>query len=229
MTIRGQMNIVIVEDDSLTALFLQESVEDLGHTVLGTFDSAKPLLDEVYSMDIDLAFMDIEINGKMDGIECASILQNKHAISSIFITSYQNSSTINDAMDSSPLGYLIKPVSETEIEASLAVASRTLQKSLPKKINTIKIGNYIYTFKSKTLTLNNELIKLSKNEYKVIDILCSSYGNVVNTEELVQNIWQDSENRTDSLRELIYRLRKKLPSLSINALSKSGYYIQKNS
>jgi len=221
------MNIIIVEDDSLTALFLQESVEDLGHTVLGTFDSAKPLLEKVNNMNVDLAFMDIEINGKMDGIECAAILQNKYSISSIFITSYQNSSTINDAMDSSPLGYLIKPVSETEIEACLAVASRTLKKSPPKIVNDIQIGDYIYTFESKTLTLNNELIKLSKNEYKVIDILCNSYGNVVETQELVQSIWQESENRTDSLRELIYRLRKKLPSININSLSKSGYYIQK--
>ena len=221
------MNIVIVEDDSLTALFLQESVEDLGHTVLGTFDSAKPLLEKVKNMDVDLAFMDIEINGKMDGIECAAILQNTYNISSVFITSYQNSSTINDAMDSSPLGYLIKPVSETEIEAILAVATRSLKKIAPKKVTTLQVANYLYTYESKTLTHNKELVKLSKNEYKVIELLCNNYGNVVNTEKLTHYIWEDSQNKEDSLRELIYRLRKKLPSFPIGSLSKSGYYIQK--
>jgi len=219
------MNIIIVEDDSLTALFLQESVEDLGHSVLGTFDSAQPLLEKVQNLDIDLTFMDIEINGKMDGIECAAILRNKYNIPSVFITSYQNSATINDAMDSSPLGYLIKPVSETDIEAILAVAARALKQSSPKKETTLQIAEYTYTYESKILTLGSELVKLSKNEYKVIELLCNSFGNVVNTEELTEYIWEDSQNREDSLRELIYRLRKKLPTFPINSLSKSGYYL----
>ena len=130
-------------------------------------------------------------------------------------------------MDSSPLGYLIKPVSETEIEASLAVATRNLKNSTPKISESLLLGDgkYIYHYANKTLTFNGELIKLSKNEYKVIDILCKSYKNVVDTQELTQSIWGDAEGKEDSLRELIYRLRKKLPLLDINSLAKTGYYI----
>ncbi len=224
------MNIIVVEDDSLTALFIQETLEDLGHSVLGTFDNGATLFETISSLDVDLAFMDIEINGKMDGIECAKILKDDYKISSIFITSYQNSDTINDAMDSLPLGYLIKPVSEKEIEASLAVISKSLQTVTPKNPELLLLGNgegkYVYNHTKKILTLNKELVKLSKNEYKVIDMLCKSYKNIVDTQDLIECIWEDSEGKEDSLRELIYRLRKKLPSLSINSLSKTGYYIK---
>lgn len=224
------MKIIIIEDDSLTALFIQETLEDLGHTVLGSFDNGATLFETISDLDVDLAFMDIEINGKMDGIECAKILQDSYNISSIFITSYQNSATINDAMDSSPLGYLIKPVSETEIEAALAVASRNLKDSVKSQTvenKSLDIGEYSYNFENRTLTYKGKLIKLSKNEYKIIHLLSKYYGNVVSSEELIYNIWGEISNKEDALRELLFRLRKKLPDLEIASLSKTGYYLSK--
>jgi len=219
------MNIAIVEDDSLTALFISETVEDLGHTVIGIFDSATPLLQNVLELNVDLVLMDIEINGNIDGIECATTLRTKHNISCIFITSYQNSATINDAMDASPLGYLIKPVSENEIEAALAIASKNFKNSKPKSGDSLEFGEYSYSYINKILTHEGEIIKLSKNEYKILELLCRSYGNVVDNKELARSIWEDAENQEGSLRELIYRLRKKLPKVTINSLSKTGYYI----
>lgn len=217
------MNIAIVEDDSLTALFIQETLEDLGYQVVGSFESALPLLDKASDLDLDLVFMDIEIHGCINGIECAAKLQNKNQVSSIFITSYQDSSTINDAMDASPLGYLIKPVNENEIEAALAVSKKILQANKPVADEVLSLGDYTYHFKDKVLKHDDDLVKLSKNEYKIIDLLCKSYGNIVENEELIRNIWEDEYNRDSSLRELIYRLRKKLPELSILSSSKIGY------
>lgn len=219
------MNIAIVEDESLVSLFISETLEDLGHTVVGIFDNAKALLETLAELTIDLALMDIEINGKMDGLQCASILRHKHDIPSIFITSYQNSATINDAMDSSPLGYLIKPVSENEIEAALAIASKNVKNTTPASPEYLQFAKYRYNYKHQTLTRDGELVSLSKNEYKIIDLLCKSYGNVVSTDTLTQNIWEYSKDKEHSLRELVYRLRKKLPDININSMSKTGYYL----
>lgn len=219
------MNIVIMEDESLVSLFIRETLEDLGHVVVGVFDNATSLLDVLSELSIDIVLMDIEINGKMDGLQCSRILRHEYSIPSIFITSYQSSTTINEAMDSSPLGYLIKPVSESEIEVALAIASKSLKKTTQDSPEYLEFNNYRYNYQDETLTRDGKLIKLSKKESKIINLLCKSYGNVVNTMTLTQNLWEDSNDREHSLRELVYRLRKKLPDLNINSMSKTGYYL----
>lgn len=220
------MKIIIVEDDSLTALFITETLEDLGHEVLGSFDSASDMLEVAKIGEIDLVFIDIELNSKMDGIECAVRLRQQYRIPSIFLTSYQNSETIHDAMAAEPLGYLIKPVSENEIEAALAVAKRILRANTPLMNEYLQLGQYTYHFKHKTLNNKEGVVKLSKNEYKIVDLLCKSYGNIVENEHLICHIWEDTYNKEDSLRELIYRLRKKLPEISIQSSSKVGYFLE---
>ncbi len=223
------MNIAIVEDESLTSLFITETLEDLGHSVVGNFDNGIEMLEMASMEKIDLVFMDIEINGKMDGIECAVKLDKQYNIPSVFISSYQNSSTIRDAMDASPLGYLIKPVNESDIEAALAVASRILKKSIIEESSVVTIDAYSYDFQKGTLNYKNELVKLSKNEYKVVHLLFKSHGNIVDSSELIRYIWEEDYDREESLRELIYRLRRKLPDLSIRSLSKAGYSIARSS
>jgi len=107
----------------------------------------------------------------------------------------------------------------------LAVSKKILQANKPVSDEVLSLGDYIYYFKDKVLKYDGDLVKLSKNEYKIIDLLCKSYGNIVENQELIRNIWENEYNRDNSLRELIYRLRKKIPELSIQSSSKIGYSI----
>ena len=220
------MDIAIVEDDALTAFFLTETLEELGHSVAGSFDSAKPLLTLLEKNKVDLVLMDIEINGSIDGIQCAELIYRTHNIRSIFVTSYQNSATIHDAMDVSPLGYLIKPVIEPDIEAALALASQSIRSSAPSKSKSCHSGMYTYNPKYKILKYNDELIKLGKNELMLVALLFKHCNNVVRTEEIKRHIWEDDVYSDESLRQLIYRVRKKLPDLHILSSSKLGYLIE---
>lgn len=220
------MNIAIVEDDALTALFLTETLEELGYNVLGSFDSAKPLLTLLEKHKVDLVFMDIEINGSIDGIQCADLIYRSHNIRSIFVTSYQNSATIHDAMDVSPLGYLIKPVIEPDIEAALALASQSIRSAVPSKIEFYRSGMYTYNPEYKTLKYNNDLVKLGKNELKLVSLLFKHCNNVIHSDEIKRHIWEDETYSDESLRQLIYRVRRKLPDLNILSSSKIGYLIE---
>lgn len=209
------MNIIVVEDDSLTALFIKESIEDVGHTVVGTFDNAQTLFETINNLDVDLAFMDIEIAGKMDGIESATILQDKYSIPCFFITSYQDSDTIHNAMGASPLGYLIKPVSETEIEANLAIASKSLKNI---SSNSVKISCLEH------FTSNSD-IKLSKSENQLLELLCKHKDQEVSTYDIFIHLWGDldKEFTQDAIRTLIKKLRKKLPNGVLQNIY-GGYY-----
>ena len=65
------MKIIIVEDDALISMMIEESVKNMGNEVLGAFPDATVALNFVKENKPDLVFMDIELEGPMDGIQCA--------------------------------------------------------------------------------------------------------------------------------------------------------------
>lgn len=218
------MNIIIIEDEGVTALFLKEIISDLGHNVVGLFDNGDALLTFLKSNNVDLIFMDININGVLDGIQTATIAHNKYPdISFVYLTSYKDSQTIKEAQAVRPLGYLIKPVLESDLEAILMVVEGCKQRYKKDESHEIVFAEYKYNIKTKTLSANNEVIPLSKNKLICINTLILNKNSYISSEQLIAAIWKDDKDRTVSLRELIYRLRKKLPNLPLYSDSNIGY------
>ncbi len=217
------MKIIIVEDDALIALFIESSLEQLNYEVLGRFVDASSAIEFVKENDVDLALMDIEIEGSVDGLQCARILQMNHKVSSIFVTSHKESEVIKEAMEVEPLGFLIKPIEESDIEAALALASRSFKKE-DKPLKTVANG-YEYNLEFKTLKFQDVIVKLGKNELKLVHILFKNLNNTVSSEEIMNYIWEEVLENDEALRQLIYRTRKKVPSLGISSSSKVGYAI----
>lgn len=220
------MNVVIIEDEGVTALFLQEIIKDLHHNVVGVFDNSTTLFPFLQSNQVDLIFMDININGPYDGVQTASMVHNKYPnISFVFLTSYKDSETIKSAQAVKPLGYLIKPILESDLEAILMVVDGYKKSHLKVESNEIAFGEYNYNIKTKTLYIDNKAVPLSKNESICIHTLVSGKDTYISSEQLMANIWDDEDNRVVSLRELIYRLRKKLPNLPLSSSSNVGYIL----
>jgi len=70
-------NILIVEDEASNAEFLELVLENLGHHIVGVTDNAKKEI-------IDFVFMDIDLNGDIDGIQCSILLNHSQDIASIY-------------------------------------------------------------------------------------------------------------------------------------------------
>jgi DNA-binding response OmpR family regulator len=218
------MNIVIIEDEGVSALFIKEVLQDLNHHVAAVFDNANELFTFLKSNAVDLIFMDINIKGQYDGIQTANITHAKYPnISFVYLTSYKDSETIRNAQAVNPLGYLIKPVVESDLEAILMVVDGHKKSSTRVEPTQITFGAYDYNIKTKTLSAENSTIALSKNELLCIEALVQNKNTYISSEQLIATIWGDEENRFDSLRELIYRLRKKLPNLPLHSSSNIGY------
>lgn len=222
------MNVVIVEDEGITALFLKEVVEDKFHNVVGVFDESATVL-QYFNNDkkVDLILMDIKIKGTLGGVELANKLHIKYPdLSIVFITSFKDSETIKSAKVVSPIGYLIKPVIDKEIEAMLMVVESSISNRKKDDVydpNIVRCGKYVYNKSEKLLLLNSQIVYLSNNERECIDLLIKKRDSYVTYEEIINNIWNGENNREVSLRELMYRLRKKLPDLNLNNTPKIGY------
>lgn len=114
--------ILIVEDDPMLALDLRYEVELLGYEVVGLVESADEALVASEENRPDLALMDINIAGSMDGIQTARMLHAADRIPVIFLTSASDGATVARASREELYGYLIKPVKRDELKASIHVA-----------------------------------------------------------------------------------------------------------
>ena len=219
------MNIAIVEDEAITALFLAEAAGSLSHHVVGTVDNGKDMLAIAAREEVDLVLMDIEIKGSIDGIQTAKILKETYNTPVVFITSYKDSNTIQDAKFVSPLGYLIKPVTGNEVEAILMVVENHLKNCTEKKQKIHTIGQYQYNDKTRTLTKKGEPVALTQKETVCLEYLFEHIDTNVSSEQLIDIVWEGETKELSSLRELIFRLRKKVPNLQIKSISKFGYIL----
>jgi DNA-binding response OmpR family regulator len=217
------MDVLIVEDGFLTATFIKSVLNEQGITTADIVDNAIDA-QELFSHTLyDIVFMDINIKGGVDGIELGVQLHKKYKCKIIFITSYQDSQTIHEASFANPIGYLVKPVVQADIESIMMIAKKALDSSTNSDL--ILISGYTYDKATKTFTKNDKSIKLSKLESKALYLLVKNKNAVVDNEQLKAYLW--GEERSDStLRELIYRIRKKTPDLDIQKCSNIGYVLK---
>jgi two-component system, cell cycle sensor histidine kinase and response regulator CckA len=114
--------ILIVEDEALVALDLRQALEEFGLEVVGMAASADDALAVVENAQPDLALMDINIRGTINGIQTARILHDPFGVPAVFLTSYGDDMTMEKATRESPYGYLLKPFNPRELKATLQIA-----------------------------------------------------------------------------------------------------------
>ena len=117
-----KINILIVEDEFLFAKQLQTILGKMGYQVVGvasSFDSAVALLD---STNIDLAIIDITLEGEPEGFQIANFINERIGIPFIYVTSYADRPTIQQAKKTLPSSYIIKPFQKESIFAAVELA-----------------------------------------------------------------------------------------------------------
>jgi PAS domain S-box-containing protein len=122
--------ILIVEDERITAEDLGDVLTSMGYTVVGSASNGADAVVLAEETQPDLAVMDIQIKGGMDGTETARILRQRFNIPAIFLTAHADSSTIVRAKSAEPLGYIIKPFQERELHAAIEIALHKQMKDL---------------------------------------------------------------------------------------------------
>jgi len=206
-----KLNILIVEDESLMAMELSETIKSLGYNVLDYATNskmAKSFINKYHS--INLIFMDINLNEQIDGIELYKKLNTQANI--IYITAYKDDSNISRAIDTNPLGYLVKPYNDAELSAILKLASYKLdKKSINIDNNFIEIGEGYYFDKDNDKLIYKQLpIKLTKKELELLKLILFSPNNKVSYKMIEIDIYNGEIVSNSAIRTLIYRLRCKL-------------------
>ena len=112
--------ILVAEDEVLTRLDIRGMLERAGHIVCGECGNGRKAVELARQLLPDLALLDIMMP-ELDGIETAKILHGMN-IPAVMLTAYSQPHIINRAENVHVCGYLVKPVSEQNLQATLRIA-----------------------------------------------------------------------------------------------------------
>lgn len=170
----SKTNVLVVEDESIVAKDIQQSLIKLGYHVVGTAPTGERALALAEEFQPDIVLMDIMLKGPMSGIEVAAEVKSRYGIPVIFLTAYADEGTLTRAKVTEPYGYIIKPFKEIDLHTSIEMAMYKHK----KESEILKDREILYSIvESKEakdfifVKSNSRLIKLNTKEIYYIEAL----------------------------------------------------------
>lgn len=111
--------VLIVEDEIIVADDLEWQVSKIGYDVMGIAASGEEALTAIDRQQPDIVLMDIQLQGRMNGIEAARLIQRQTGAAIIFVTAFP-ATFLRDPDQMRPPGIcLSKPFSMVQLKAAL--------------------------------------------------------------------------------------------------------------
>ncbi len=164
------LKILIVEDDSVSALLLQRALEKNTHQIVGIADTGEKALDILEDNFVDIVMMDINLAGELDGIKTTEIINEKYDIPVVYLSASSDAETLNKVVGTNPSAYVIKPfnIRELNMVIELAIFKDRKEKELQKLNNELE-----EKVKQRTAELyeaNKELTKALEKEREINEL-----------------------------------------------------------
>lgn len=209
----NKFQILVVEDDS--------PIRNLIATTLKTHDykyllaqNGEEAIIQASTHNPDVVFLDLGLPD-MDGVEIIKKIREWSNMPIIVISARSEDEDKIEALDAGADDYLTKPFSVEELLARLRVMQRRI--ALLQLDNNVN-KNLIYTngklkidYVAGCAYKNDEELKLTPIEYKLLCILAKNTGKVLTHKYITQKIWGSAwDSNVASLRVFMATLRKKL-------------------
>ena len=113
--------VLIVEDETLTAMAIEAYIEEKGHRVVGLSATGEDAVRKAREEEPDLVLMDFRLAGKMDGLEAALIIEAERPTPIAIISGYAERIVLEGAAGYKPIAYLSKPIDFADIDGILGL------------------------------------------------------------------------------------------------------------
>lgn len=205
--------ILIVEDDGVIAKTIQKQIESWSYEAKCITDF-KAVLEEFLVYDPQLVLLDISLP-LFNGYHWCSEIRKISKVPIIFISSMSDNMNIVMAMNMGADDFIAKPFDLTVLMAKVqAMLRRTYD--FAGQTNFLEHKGAILNTNDTTLTYQNEKVELTKNDYKILQILLEQKEKVVSRESIMTRLWEsDSYVDDNTLTVNVTRLRKKLESIGL--------------
>ena len=136
-------NILIVDDDRTTASIMQLHLNNFGYHVAGIAASAKEAIYIAREQEPDLVLMDIRLGEGDDGIDAALAISKHMNVPIVFVTAHSDSKTLRRAKIVNPVGFINKPLRESDLKTTIEFAFNSKQKTTDKNLKGTSIENIL--------------------------------------------------------------------------------------
>ena len=220
--------IMIVEDDATMAEMMKRQLEAWGHQVhvaeqfqdiLGEFTACAP---HMVLMDIMLPFF--------NGYHWCSAIRAISNVPVIFISSASDNMNIVMAMNMGGDDFVAKPFELPVLTAKIqALLRRAYDFAAPTTL--LRCGDAVLNTADGSLQVKGQRVELTRNEWKILQLLLEQKGKVVSRQVLMTRLWEsDAFIGENTLTVNVTRLRKKLEQAGLPGLIRTkkgvGYVVE---
>jgi len=132
------IKILVVEDEMLIGAKISMLLTNLGYEVTGILPRGEDALVNVEENKPDIIILDINLKGKIDGIETAAILQRKN-IPVIYLTANADEATFNRAKQTRPTAFISKPFKQLDLQRAIELTIIHLAEIDPSAVKPIEV------------------------------------------------------------------------------------------
>lgn len=218
------MRVLVVEDQVFLAEAIQTGLrrEAIAADVVHDGDAALAIVD---LNDYDVVVLDRDIPGTHGDEVCRMLAGRKAAPSILMLTAARR---LGEKVSGFELGaddYLPKPFEFPELVARLRALNRRSGSARPPVLDAA--GVRLDPFRREVYR-DGRLIRLSRKEFAVLEVLLAAGGGVVSAETLLEKAWDENTDPfTNAIRVTISTLRRKLGEpWVISTLPGAGYRIE---
>lgn len=211
--------ILIVEDDKTISNILMEHLRKWEYEVECAEDF-KNITELVIQANPNLILLDIMLPFFNGFYWCNEIRKFSNA-PIIFISSASDNMNIVMAMNMGGDDFIAKPFDLDVLTAKIqAVIRRTY--SIQGQMNIIEHNGLILNLSDTTLSYEDKKIELTKNEYKILQLIMENIGRIVSRDKIIEKLWESESFIDDNtLTVNMTRLRKKLEDIGLNDFIKT--------
>lgn len=218
----NKAKILIIEDEPQIRKLLEINLHSNGFKIIQA-TTGKEGLALASSHAPDLILLDLGLPDT-DGHSLLKELRLWYGKAIIILSVQKRESDIIKALDNGATDYLTKPFRTGELMARIrsAIRRNNTEEDSPK----LTTGNIEIDLLARTVTKNEEMIRLTATEFNLLAILAKNEGRVLTHQFILKEIWGIGyQNETQYLRVFIGQLRKKIeenPNQPQHIITESG-------
>lgn len=203
--------ILIVEDDMTIAKVLAAHLEKWGYETRCA-ENFKNIMNDFLDFEPQLLMLDIGLPF-FNGFHWCQEIRKVSQVPIMFLSSLDDNMNIVMAMNMGGDEFIEKPFDLNMVTAKVqALLRRTY--AFQGSSNLLEHDGIMLNLGDATVLYQDQKVELTKNEFRILQILFERAGKIVSRDEIIERLWDSDEFIDDNtLTVNVARLRKKLESV----------------
>ncbi len=226
------LSLLLVEDYEPLRNDMAEMLDDLFKSVTVASDGSEALAlyHEYYARhdkNFDVLVTDIQMP-VMNGVELSESVRNINQNQQIIVLSaHTDSDYLLSLINLGIAQFITKPITHEKLIDVLYRVSKTINSNElePPSTRIVEIDeNYTWDKEKLLLKLENTMIDLTRHELLLMQLLVEKNEQVCSNDDIMQNFYNNGIDISEkSIRNMVFKLRKKLPDSAISSIYGVGY------